>query len=54
MEKVFVASGSNDHTSGLSLTANKVNQYLADGWKLKEIRTEKNRSMIVVIYILEK
>jgi len=54
MEKIFVASGSSDHTSSLSLTTNKVNQYLADGWKLKEIRTEKNRNLIVVIYILEK
>ena len=54
MEKIIVATGSNDHTAGLSLTANKVNQHLADGWKLKDIRTEKNRSLIVVIYTLEK
>jgi hypothetical protein len=54
MEKIIVGSASCDHTTGLSLTANKVNQHLTDGWKLKEIRTEKNRNLVVVIYILER
>ena len=54
MEKIIVATGHNDHDAGISLSEGKVNNELAAGWKLKYIRIEKNRNLMIVIYILEK
>ena len=54
MEKIIVATGHNDHDDGISLSEGKVNNELAAGWKLKDIRIENNRNLMIVIYILEK
>ena len=56
MEKIIVGYGSqyNDHSPSVYLSDAEVNRELAAGWKLKDIRIEKNRTLMIVIYVLEK
>ena len=55
MEKIIVGYGEYDHSGAhVYLSESEVNKELAAGWKLKDIRIEKNRTMMNVIYVLEK